>query len=163
MKKTVFSAIGVGSILLMFTLLLPVTTNAEVSVGVRIALPPLVIPAPPHLVVVPNTYVYYPPDVDVDIFFYHGYWYRPYQGAWYRARNYNGPWGFIVINRVPRAVIGVPSGFRRGPMYERVPHGEVMKNWRGWERERHWDRGGHEGERGRSERGEHRGGEGRER
>jgi hypothetical protein len=48
-------------------------------------------------------------------------------------------------------------------MYERVPHGEVMKNRRGWERDRHWDRGSHEGERGGPERGEHRGGERHER
>ncbi|HYA14249.1 MAG TPA: hypothetical protein VEF33_07915 [Syntrophales bacterium] len=106
--------------------------------------PPLVIPAPPGLVVVPNTYVYYPPDVDVDIFFYHGYWYRPHHGYWYRSRSYNGPWGRIAVKRVPRAVYGIPPGFRHGPMYEHVPHGEVMRNWRGWERDRHWDRGRHE-------------------
>jgi hypothetical protein len=157
MKKHMFTAIGIGSVLLMFTFFSPVITNAEVNVDVRVALPPLVIPAPPHLVVIPDTYVYYPPDQNADIFFYHGYWYRPHHGYWYRARNYNGPWGHIVINRVPRAVIAVPPGFRHGPMYERVPYGQVKKNWRGWERDRHWDRGRHEGKHGGWEKGERRG------
>jgi len=144
MKKHIITAIGVGSMLLM-AIIAPAATNAEVSVTVNVPLPPLVIPAPPGLVVIPGTYVYYPPDVAVDIFFYHGYWYRPYRGHWYRSRGYNGPWGSIAINRVPRAVYGVPPGFRHGPMYEHVPYGQVKKNWRAWERDRHWDRGRHEG------------------
>lgn len=140
MKKHIFTAIGIGGMLLMFTFFSPVITHAEVNVSVQVALPPLVIPAPPGLVVIPNTYVYYPPGVDADIFFYHGYWYRPHHSHWYRAQHYNGPWGPIVSNRVPRAVIAVPPGFRQGPMYEHVPYGQVKKNWRGWERDRHWDR-----------------------
>jgi hypothetical protein len=47
---------------------------------------------------------------------------------------------------VPRPVIGIPPGFRRGPVvYERVPYRDVRTHWRGWERERHWDRERHEG------------------
>jgi hypothetical protein len=154
MKKRIITAIGIGSILLM-TIFAPVAANAEVNVTVNVPLPPLVIPAPPGLVVIPGTYVYYPPDVGVDIFFYHGYWYRPHHGYWYRSRGYNGPWRTIAVNRVPRAVYGVPPGFRHGPMYERVPYGQVKKNWRGWERDRHWDRGRHDG-RGHVNEGEHR-------
>jgi len=158
MKKYIVTAIGIGSVLLMI-IFAPLAANAEVNV--RVILPPLVIPAPPGLVVIPDTNVYYPPDVEVDIFFYHGYWYRPYNGYWYRSRSYNGPWGAIAVGRVPRAVIGIPPGFRHGPMYERVPHGRVMKNWRGWERDRYWEKRGHEG--GGHLEGEHRGGERHER
>jgi len=145
MKKNMFTAICVGSVLLMFTFISPAITNAEVNVSIQVPLPHFVIPAPPGLVVIPNTSVYYPPDQNVDIFFYHGYWYRPHYGHWYRAHNYNGPWGPIVSNRVPPAVIAVPAGFRHGPMYERVPYGQVKKNWREWERNGHWDRGKHKG------------------
>jgi len=144
MKKLIITAIGVGSMLLM-TIFTPVAANAEVNVTVNVPLPPLVIPAPPGLVVIPGSYVYYPPDVGVDIFFYHGYWYRPHHGHWYRSQGYNGPWRTIAVNRVPRAVYGIPPGFRHGPRYEHVPYGQVKKNWRAWERDRHWDRGRHEG------------------
>jgi len=168
-KRIIITAIGIAGVLLM-TILVPVAANAGVNVTVNVPLPPLVIPAPPGLVVIPNTYVYYPPDVGVDIFFYHGYWYRPYHGYWYRARGYNGPWGPIAIERVPRAVYGIPPGFRSGPRYEHVPYGHVKKNWRAWERDRYWDRSRHEG-RGHfnegdhwgHDRGEHRGGERHER
>lgn len=141
MKKNMFTAIGIGSVLLMCVCISPAITYAEVNVSVQFGLPPLVIPAPPGLVVIPNTYVYYPPRVDVDIFFYHGYWYRPHHGRWYRARHYNGPWDPILGNHVPRAVIAVPSVFRQSPRYEHVPYGQVKKNWRAWERDRYWDRG----------------------
>ncbi|HVO67210.1 MAG TPA: hypothetical protein VMT12_12055 [Syntrophales bacterium] len=142
MKKYIVKAISVGVLLMI--IFAPAAANARVDVIVNVPLPPLVIPAPPGLVVIPGTGVYYPPDVDVDIFFYHGYWYRPYNGYWYRSRGYNGPWATIEVGRVPRPVIGIHPGFRGGPMYERVPHGRVMKNWRRWERDRYWERRGPE-------------------
>lgn len=128
-------------VFLAFAVMAPVASNAEVNVSISVPLPPLVIPAPPALVVIPGTYVYYPPDVATDIFFYQGYWYRPYGGRWYRAVRYNGPWITTGVGRVPRAVIGVPVGFRHRPViHERVPYHHVRKHWRTWERDRHWDR-----------------------
>ena len=144
MKKRMVTAIGIGSMLLMIVLA-PAATDAKVNVTVNIPLPPLMISGPPGMVVIPGTYVYHPPDVAVDIFFYHGYWYRPHHEYWYRSRSYNGPWRTISVNRVPRPVYGVPPGFRRGPMYEHVTYGQVQKNWRAWERDRYWDMGRHEG------------------
>jgi hypothetical protein len=141
MKKSIFIAISVTAALSAFCLISPTISNAEVKVRITVPLPPLVIPAPPALVVIPGSYVYYPPDVGVDVFFYQGFWYRPYQGHWYRGKDYNGPWRGLALERVPRAVIGLPPGFRRGPIvYERVPYGSVRKNWRAWERDRHWER-----------------------
>jgi hypothetical protein len=146
-KKSILSAIGGGAIYLVFGLFNPGTSHAGVNVDIHIPLPGLVIPAPPALIVIPGTYVYYPPDVDVDIFFYHGYWYRPYRGGWYIADGYNGPWRTIGPRRVPRALIGLPPTYRRiPPGYERMPHDMVQRNWRTWEKERHWDK--HRGERG---------------
>lgn len=149
MKRLLLNIFGVGTMLIAFVLLSPARGNAEVNVNINIPLPSLVISAPPAMIVIPGTYVYYPPDVEVDIFFYHGYWYRPHGGAWYIANGYNGPWRGIDQRRVPRALIDLPPGHRHiPPGHERVPYGQVKKNWRTWEKERHWDkheRGGHEG------------------
>ena len=141
MKKTLFLRIRAVAVLAMLCCLFPVTGSAEVNVSVTVPLPPLVIPAPPALTIVPGTYVYYPPDVKEKIFFYRGYWYRPYRGGWYTAVEYNGAWRGIEKGRVPPAVIGVPRGFRRGPVdYGRVPYRDVKTNWSAWERDRYWDR-----------------------
>ena len=136
----------------------PMAGNAEVNVNITVPLPGLVIPAPPALVVIPGSYVYYPPDVNVDIFFFHGYWYRPYRGGWYLANGYNGPWRAIRPERVPRAVYGIQPGFRSVSRYERLPYNQVHRNWRTWERDRHWSKRGEERHEGRG-----RGHEGRDR
>jgi len=115
---------------------------AGVNVNVNIGLPPVyTFPGPPELVVIPNTYVYYPPLVDLDIVFYHGYWYRPYNGYWYRGSGYNGPWHHIGRERVPRYIINLPPDYRRMYHdYPRIPHHYVHSNWNRWERERYWNK-----------------------
>jgi hypothetical protein len=141
MKKQIFNSMGVSSMLLVFILLSPLQSNAEVNVNVTIPLPGLVISAPPAMIVIPGTYVYYPPDVGVDIFFYHGYWYRPYRGQWFISAGYNGPWGSVAVGNVPRVVRRLPPYYRRVPHgYERMPYGTVRGNWQTWEREQYWDR-----------------------
>jgi hypothetical protein len=146
MRKNKFYFVLLSSFFYALVFFPLVSANAEVSVNIAVPLPRLVIPAPPPMLVIPGTYVYYPPDIGVDIFFYRGRWYRPYEGRWFIASGYNGPWRGIGIERVPRPVIGIPPGFRRGPVvYERVPYRDVRTHWRGWERERHWDRERHEG------------------
>lgn len=140
-KKSLLIAFGGGAMYLMSGLFTPATSSAEVNVNINIPLPGLVIPAPPALVVIPGTYVYYPPDVQVDIFFYHGYWYRPHRGGWYISTGYNGPWRTVGPGRVPRSLINVPPTYRRiPPRHERMPHDMVQRNWRTWEKERHWDK-----------------------
>jgi len=166
-KRSLLTAFGGGVLYLMSSLFTPATSNAEVNVNINVPLPGLVIPAPPPLIVIPGTYVYYPPDVSVDIFFYHGYWYRPHRGGWYISNGYNGPWRAIGPGKVPRALISVPPTYRRMPPgHERMPHDTVKKNWRTWEKERHWDEprgehghGGPEHERGHEEHGRGHGGE----
>ncbi len=148
MKKERFMLFGFIALLWMLGVGFPIPSNAGVNVGITIPLPGLMIPAPPAMVIVPGTNVYYPPDVGADIFFYHDHWYRPYGGHWFIAAGYNGPWGAIGIGRVPRPLLSIPPNFRRAaPGYERVPYGVMTKNWRTWERNRHWERG-----RGREER-----------
>lgn len=110
--------------------------------GIGIPLPPrLFVPAPPPVVVIPGTYAYFAPDVDVDLFFYHDHWYRPHGGIWYISGDYNGPWAHIEVGRVPRMLINPPAGFRNlPPGHERIPYGQLKKNWKTWEKERRWDR-----------------------
>jgi hypothetical protein len=102
--------------------------------------PPLVLHAPPPVILIPGSYAYFVPDIEVAILFYHGFWYRPYEGHWYRARHYNGPWGYLGPSRVPRALRGLPYDYRgRYHEHRHIPYGQLKKNWNRWERERYWD------------------------
>ena len=92
------------------------------------------------------------------------YWWSPRGDRWYRSRAYNGPWGVIERDRVPRAVIYVPRDYRARYERERhVPYGQWKKEHGRWdrenrkahrkwekEREKEWKRGG--GDRGRDDR-----------
>lgn len=115
---------------------------ARVNVDVNIGLPPVFsFSEPPELVVIPNTYVYYAPGVDLDIVFYGGYWYRPYNGHWFRGSGYNGPWHRIGRHRLPRHILNLPPDYRS--IYRdhpRIPHSNVHDNWRRWEKERYWNK-----------------------
>lgn len=130
----------IGALLLIVTVFLA-RSDARVDVSIGINIPAYTFAAPPPLVVYPGTYAYYVPDIDIDVLFYHGYWYRPYEGRWFRARYYNGPWVYIVPARVPRILFDLPPDFRSAYPYERaIPYGEFNRNWRRWERNRYWDR-----------------------
>jgi hypothetical protein len=87
------------------------------------------------------TYVYIVPDIDVTILFYHGYWYHPHGGHWFRAGSYNGPWVYLSLSRVPHALITLPPDYRRVPAgYHRIPYAELKGHWERGEHERYWDR-----------------------
>ena len=94
MKKRTLIALSVFGIMLLIGMGYPSGATAGVNIGINVLPPPpLAIPAPPPMFVIPRTYIYFAPEVDVDILFYHGYWYRPYQGHWYRSGTYNGKVG----------------------------------------------------------------------
>ena len=120
------------------------TAGVNINVGINVPPPPpLVIPAPPPVIVVPRTYVYFAPDLEAEIFFYHGYWYRPYQGNWYRSGSYNGRWVYISPKRMPTVLLNLPPDFRHAPTgHQCIPYGQVKKNWSAWEREKYWDKHG---------------------
>jgi hypothetical protein len=108
--------------------------RAEVNVNINLG-PPVVIAEPPHLVLVPQSQVYFSPDPQVDIFFYGGYWWSPRGDRWYRATEHNGPWGVIERSHVPQEVIVVPRDYRtRFEREKRVPYGQ-------WKKEHYKDRG----------------------
>ncbi len=138
-----------GALLLASVLALPLPTMAEVSVNIGIGLPPLIrFSEPPSLVVIPNSYVYVAPDIEEEIFFVDGWWWRPWEGRWYRSRHYNSGWNHY--KQVPSFYRHVPRDWRhsyrenrwRGHAWEieRLPHHQVQENWRGWKDNRHWER-----------------------
>jgi hypothetical protein len=122
---------------------LPSKGRGELNVSINVNTPPppaYVVQAPPPVVTIPGTYVYYAPDLGVDILFYQGFWYRSYSGRWYQARSYNGPWLFVAPQRVPRAIVMLPPDYhsmRRG--HDRIPYGQLKKNWARWEKEKYWE------------------------
>ena len=116
MKK---SLLGIS--LLAMAIVAPVTAMAGVRVGVNIGIPPVVIGigSPPPLVEIPDSAgVYVAPDVNIDLFFWNGWWWRPYEGRWYRSHYYDRGWAYY--NRAPR-------------FYHRVDPG-----WRGYYRAHNW-------------------------
>lgn len=143
MKKTSLAVVSVGILVLGF-MSYPThgMAGVDVNVGVNFGPPPaVVIPAPPSVVVIPGTYVYFAPEIQAEILFYHGYWYRPYQGRWHRATGYNGPWSYIEPARVPAALVHLPPNYRHVPPgHQRIPHGQLKKNWKTWEHDKHWDK-----------------------
>ncbi|MGO9614497.1 MAG: hypothetical protein ACLPX5_15895 [Dissulfurispiraceae bacterium] len=152
MKGTTITTTLVLCLLLAFT-----TTGLAIDInigGVEIGIgapPRAQFASPPELVPIPGRYVYFVPDIDFDLFFYHNVWYRPYKGHWFRSDNYAGSWE--QVREVPPALIDLPPDYRtirRG--YYRVPYGKVQNNWERWEREKYWDRESRESEREREER-----------
>jgi hypothetical protein len=129
-----------------------VTVGGEgVNVNVGSNLPAIRFAAPPLLVVIPGTYVYIVPDFDVDVLFFQGSWWRPFEGHWYRSRDYNGQWSYVEQGRIPSGLRSLPQDYRHrlSPGYERIPHGDVERNWEKWEKEKYWDRRGEKGRGGR--------------
>ena len=112
--------------------------RAEVSVGVNINLgpPPIVVAEPPQVVMIPHSQVHFVPDPNIDVFFYGGYWWSPRGEQWYRARAYNGPWGVIDLQRVPRSVVYMPRDYRTRYGHEhQVPYGQWKKERSRYDRE----------------------------
>lgn len=104
--KTLF----LGTMLLVLMFVVPMPTMAGVAVGVGVALPPpIVVETPPAVVALPAAPgVYAAPDVDVDLFFWNGWWWRPWGGHWYRSRYYDHGWGYF--RNVPRFYSRVNPG-----------------------------------------------------
>lgn len=84
--------------------------------------PAIVLPAPPTLVIIPGTDIYYVPGVEVNLYFYGGYYYYLYEGHWHYSRDHRGPWAFLPPDRVPPGLQRIPPGY-----YKKVPPGQLKK------------------------------------
>ncbi len=144
MKRTLL-----GAALLVLAALVPLPSMAAVDIRVSIPLPPLIVfPAPPHVVVIPETYVYFVPDVEEEIFFYDGWWWRPWQGRWYRSRHYGSGW--VYYKRVPSFYPRIHSRWRNDYRnrswkghpwnFQPIPHQQLQRNWGSWKKERYWEK-----------------------
>ena len=144
MKKLLAATMFLGSVLAF-----PFPVMAGIDVGINISLPPpIVFASPPEVVVLPETYVYAVPDSDVDMFFYNGWWWRQWDGRWFRSHRYDSGWAYY--QRVPSFYAGIPSGWRNDYRdhrwnghqwnYQRIPQQQVQRNWKSWEKSRHWEK-----------------------
>ena len=147
MKKLLF-----GTVLLALISVFPINTMAAVDIHIGFPLPPpILFPAPPAVIVLPDTDdVYVAPDMDVDLFFWNGWWWRPWEGRWYRSHYYDRGWAYY--DYVPRFYFDVDPGWRgyyrdrhwHGHWwnFERIPDRRLEQNWKGWHDNRHWERQG---------------------
>lgn len=131
-------------------LTVPLIAAAQVGISVNIGLPPpVVLPESPYVVVLPDTYdVYVVPYIDIDLFFWNGWWWRPWQGHWYRSRYYDRGWAYY--SRVPRFYYDVDPRWRvyysehswygHPWYYERIDQRRLQRNWQNWYKTRHWER-----------------------
>jgi len=139
------------TMLLAMLIAVPIPTMAEVNVNIGIGFPlppPIAFASQPELVVLPDTYVYVFPDIAADIFFWNGWWWRLWEGRWYRSHYYNRGWGYY--NYVPRFYFDVDPGWRAYYRdhnwyghrwnYERIPQQRLQQNWRSWQSNRYWER-----------------------
>ena len=135
------------SAIVMALFIVPCLAQAGVDIRISFPLPPpIVFSAPPEMVVLPDTDVYVAPDYDQDIYFYGGWWWRPWGGRWYRSLNYNSGWEFY--NGVPGWYGGVHPRWRddyRNHMwggqrwdYHPVPYRDVRTNWKSWQSSGYW-------------------------
>jgi hypothetical protein len=126
------------------------SASAQVSVGVEVGIAPppaIVFSAPPEVVVLPETTgVYVVPEAEHDIYFWNGFWWRPYSGRWFRSRYYDRGWAYY--RATPEFYYDVDPHWRRHYQdqswyghrweYRRISHGELQHNWRHWNHDRYW-------------------------
>jgi hypothetical protein len=144
MKKLLLRALP-----LVLVLLFPLLSIAGVSVQINVSVPPPIsFRGQPQLIVLPGTYIYAAPDVDADIFFYNGWWWRSWEGRWYRSRDYRSGWSYS--RSTPSFSRQIPSNWRKdyrerrwqGQQWniKKIPHQQVQKDWRSWEKNKHWEK-----------------------
>ena len=93
----------------------PVAAGAQLSVSINVGPPPVVFATPPYVVAVPDTRVYYAPEVGINLFVYEGRYYSFHDGGWFLASTHHGPWVALPVARVPRPVLAVPVQYYRIP------------------------------------------------
>jgi hypothetical protein len=88
------------------------------------------LPEYPEMVPVPDSPVYYAPNVDSNYFFYDGLYWDYYNDGWYSSAWYNGPWAFVDPIYVPTYVLWVPIRYyRRAPAYFRGWRNDRPPRW----------------------------------
>ncbi|HYA90502.1 MAG TPA: hypothetical protein VEK32_03280 [Thermodesulfobacteriota bacterium] len=145
MKKLLF-----GTILLVLAIVVPIPTMAGVSINIGIPFPPpppIPFAAPPQVIVMPETSgVYVAPDIDADLYFWNGFWWRLWEGRWYRSAYYDRDWAYY--NNVPSFYFDIDPHWRdyyrnhnwygHQWNYQRIPYERLQKNWKTWQTSKSW-------------------------
>ncbi len=132
----------------------PVHITDSQSRSMGNAPPQIVFTGSPVVIVIPDTDdVYVVPDIYPDLFFWNGWWWRPWKGNWYSSQYYNRGW--VYYNHIPSFYFGVVPGWRENYIrhdwyghwwdYERIPFQRLQQNWKSWKNDRHWERQGNRG------------------
>ena len=133
-----------GWLLFVLWTLCPVPSHADpISIGIDLQ-------EYPELVLVPDSPVYYAPQVEENFFFYDGEYWLYQDDNWYRSSWYDGPWWQVDPEDVPEFVLRVPVRFyKQPPIYFFIWWSEEPPHWgehwgHEWERHRHgWDKWDH--------------------
>ena len=81
--------------------------DLSVGLNVRVPAPPVVVAAPP-LVVMPGSPVQVVPSASFNLFVYHGRYYSFHNGSWFIAAGPGAPWTVGAVDAVPAPVRAVP-------------------------------------------------------
>jgi len=116
-----------------------ITTRAAVHSTGRDEPPEVVVYGDdPELIIITGTYVYWLDASSNDVFFYGGFWWRPWRNSWYRAEMYAGPWVTIEAGHVPHSVRNLPHDWKNHRDAPRLRWKSVKHNWKSWEQDKHW-------------------------
>jgi hypothetical protein len=113
----VFASIAVATGLLLASVM-SVAGQVSVDIGIRL-------PSPPRLVIIPDTPVYYAPDVSANYFRYGKQYWVFKDDQWYVARQPRGPWSLVERERVPTPILRVPVRYYRAApaeWHDHAPH-----------------------------------------
>ncbi|MGA2090242.1 MAG: hypothetical protein ABSH12_02120 [Endomicrobiales bacterium] len=94
--------------------------NAGVNIEVNLGAPVVREEAPAEVVYAPALGVYFVPDAQYDIFYFHGMWWSHRGNHWYRSPYYRNGWAIVKNWEVPRPVFNVPRDYR--VRYGRAQH-----------------------------------------
>jgi len=79
-----------------------IPAHAQFSIDVHIGEPPpVVVSAPPTMVLMPETQMYVAVGVPYDIYFISGHYYYLNGGHWFWGPRYGGPWTYVAIEKLP--------------------------------------------------------------
>ncbi len=137
-----------GAVLLALAIVIPIPTMAQVNISIGFPPPPPIpFAAPPEVIVMPETTgVYVVPDIDVDLFFWNGFWWRLWEGRWYRSAYYDRDW--VYYNSVPTFYFNLDRHWRdyyrnhnwygHQWNYQQIPYERLQKNWKNWQTSKSW-------------------------
>ncbi len=118
----------------------PSSGHAGVNVNIGINLP-----APPQLVAVPASPVFYAPALPANYFSYAGQYYVFANSVWHVGPRHNGPWAVVAPEYIPVPILTGPVVYYRVPPPEwKHRRREAPPRWApAWGRRWEEDRGGH--------------------